>query len=776
MQPAPRSPTPDAGILERLTGVVERVTFQSPQSGFCVLRLQVRGQREVVTLVGTVAQVAPGEYVNAQGQWVQNQTHGRQFQARQLRVLLPSTPAGIEKYLGSGLVPGIGPHFAKVLVQAFGEAVFDVIEQEPQRVLTLPGIGPKRHARVLAAWADQKAIRAIMVFLHSHGVGTASAARIYKAYGVDAITRMQENPYQLALDIYGIGFKTADALAQRLGLSPDSVPRAQAGIRHVLQTLSEQGQCAVPQAQLLIAAAQLLAIPSAVITEALTAELTQGHVIVETIADQPCIFLAPLHRAELGVAFHLRRLLALPPPWPIIATEKALPWVEQQTGVTLSASQRAAVAQTVNAKVTIITGGPGVGKTTVVNSILRILRAKGVRVLLCAPTGRAAQRLAESTGLEAQTIHRLLAWQFQARDGPPSPQRTLDTDLVVIDEVSMVDVVLMNQLLRTLAERTAFLLVGDVDQLPSVGPGNVLADLIASGGIPTVRLTEIFRQAATSQIIVNAHRINQGLLPQRPAQTAASDFYLLEAATPEEIAEKVLRVVRERIPPSALAWIRLPIFKCSRRGMAASWEPARSMGSCSSSSMRRRRPNSSALAGPMRRAIKCSSTSTTMTKRCSTAISGAFGRSIWKKVSYRSRKVFQSCWSISEGLPKFIAIDEETNHEIVHGYRFGKANRATYEPLDPGPQIIVFALTGLRVLCPDDVLLRNDMPLIRPPTISVKARETKRLEQFFELQKDRILSPSKDVRQHRPTGVIDGMPQPPRLRFLPDITPHLVEF
>ncbi len=548
MQPAPRSAPDDAGTLERLTGVVERVTFHSPQSGFCVLRLQVRGQRDVVTVVGTVAQIAPGEYIDAQGQWVQNHTHGRQFQARQLQVLLPNTPAGIEKYLGSSLVPGIGPHFAKVLVQAFGESVFEIIEQEPHRLLTLPGIGPKRHARVLAAWADQKAIREIMVFLHSHGIGTASAARIYKAYGADAITRVQENPYQLALDIYGIGFKTADTLAQRLGLSPDSVPRAQAGLRHVLQTLAEQGQCAVPQTQLLAAAEQLLAIPSAVIAEALAAELTQGHVIAEPIADQPCVFLAPLHRVELGVASHLRRLLALPPPWPAIATEKALPWVEQQTGVTLSASQRAAVAQTVNAKVTIITGGPGVGKTTVVNSILRILRAKGVRVLLCAPTGRAAKRLAESTGLDAQTIHRLLAWQLQARDGQPSPPRTLDADVVVIDEVSMVDVVLMNQLLRTLAERTALLLVGDVDQLPSVGPGNVLADLIASGGIPTVRLTEIFRQAATSQIIVNAHRINQGLLPQRSPRSAESDFYLLEVATPEEISEKVVRIVGERIP------------------------------------------------------------------------------------------------------------------------------------------------------------------------------------------------------------------------------------
>ena len=359
---------------------------------------------------------------------------------------------------------------------------------------------------------------------------------------------MQENPYQLALDIYGIGFKTADTLAQRLGLSPESLHRAQAGVRHVLQTFSEQGHCAVHQEQLVAAAELLLAIPMSLIEQALHLEVLQGHVVAEAIQDQPCVFLAPLHRAELGVAAHLRRLLKLPPLWAPIATDKALPWVEQQTGVTLSVSQRAAVEQTVNAKVTIVTGGPGVGKTTVVNSILRILRAKGVRVLLCAPTGRAAKRLAESTGLEAKTIHRLLEFDPHTRDYQRSQQRTIEADLVVVDEVSMVDVVLMNQLLRALSDRAALLLVGDVDQLPSVGPGHVLADLIASGGIPTVRLTEIFRQAASSQIIVTAHRIQHGLLPQRPPTGVSSDFYLMEVETPEAIVDKVLLVVRERIP------------------------------------------------------------------------------------------------------------------------------------------------------------------------------------------------------------------------------------
>jgi exodeoxyribonuclease V alpha subunit len=463
--------------------------------------------------------------------------------------MAPSTIEGIEKYLGSGMVKGIGPHFAHKLVQAFGDAVFDIIEQQPQRLRELEGIGPKRQARVVEAWAEQKAIREIMVFLHSHGVGTASAARIFKCYGNEAIRRVQANPYQLALDIYGIGFKTADTLAQRLGIPRDSLSRAQAGVRHVLQLLAEQGHCAAASEQLIQSAEELLEIPATIITQAITLEVEQGNVAEEKVQEMPCLFLTPLQRAELGVASHLRRLMEGSPPWGEILADKALPWVEQQTKLTLSGSQREAVGLAITAKVTIITGGPGVGKTTVVNSILRILRAKGVRVLLCAPTGRAAKRLAESTGVVAKTIHRLLDFRSQGRDSQRGQQQRLDADLIVVDEVSMVDVVLMNQLLRAVPDRAALLLVGDVDQLPSVGPGNVLADLIASGGVPTVRLTEIFRQAATSQIIVNAHRINKGLMPQPPrAATAVSDFYIIEAQTPQEIQDKVLRVASERIP------------------------------------------------------------------------------------------------------------------------------------------------------------------------------------------------------------------------------------
>jgi exodeoxyribonuclease V alpha subunit len=543
----PTSPSPFTHPTEHLTGAVERVTFHSEETGFCVLRVKVRGHRDLVTVVGTAATITPGEYIEGQGIWVNDRTHGLQFKTQALRVVPPSTLEGIEKYLGSGMVKGIGPHFAKKLVQAFGEQVFDVIEQTPERLTELDGIGPKRKQRVVEAWAEQKVIREIMVFLHSHGVGTARAVRIYKTYGNEAITRVRENPYRLALDIHGIGFKTADTLAQRLGIPRDAVIRAQAGVRHVLQEFAEDGHCAVHHDELIETAATLLEIPVTIIEQAVELECQDEHLIAEEIDGKSCLFLAPLQRAEVGVASHLLRLLKGDLPWGEIDSSKALPWVEQRTSRTLSPSQRDAVAMVLGSKVTVITGGPGVGKTTIVTSILQILKAKKMDVLLCAPTGRAAKRLTETTGLEAKTIHRLLEFDPTSMGFVHNHTNPLRADLVVVDEVSMVDVVLMSQLLRAIPDHAAVLLVGDVDQLPSVGPGSVLADIIGSERIPTVRLTEIFRQAATSQIIVNAHRINQGQMPLM-REDGSSDFYVIAADTPEEIQAKLLRVVTERIP------------------------------------------------------------------------------------------------------------------------------------------------------------------------------------------------------------------------------------
>jgi exodeoxyribonuclease V alpha subunit len=540
---------PNGSPAERFQGSVERVTFHSEESGFCVLRVKAKGQWELVTVVGTAAAIAPGEYVECEGAWVNDRQHGLQFKAEQLRIVPPRTLEGIEKYLGSGMVKGIGPHFARRLVRAFGEAVFDIIEQHPERLLELEGIGPKRQARVIQAWAEQKAVREIMVFLQSYGVGAARAVRIYKTYGDAAVERVRENPYRLALDIHGIGFKTADVTAQRLGIPRDSLIRAQAGVRHVVQEIAGEGHCAVLRDRAVEAASELLGITPPIIQQAIGEELLAGNLVEEPIGGEAALFLAPLHRAEVGVASHIARLQSGMLPWGRIDAERAILWVEAATGLRLSDSQRTAVSRAVGGKVTVITGGPGVGKTTVVNSILRILRAKGARVLLCAPTGRAAKRLAESTGAEAKTIHRLLEFDpkimgFKRDQGSP-----LDADLVVADEVSMVDIALMNQLLRAVPDRAGVLLVGDVDQLPSVGPGAVLADLIGSGVVETARLTDIFRQAAASRIIVNAHRINQGQLPERPAeQRGDSDFFFIPADSPESIQEKLLAVVAERIP------------------------------------------------------------------------------------------------------------------------------------------------------------------------------------------------------------------------------------
>jgi len=546
----PYPPGTSAGApSEHLAGAVERVTFHSEESGFCVLRVKVRGQRALVTVVGAAATVTAGEYIECDGTWVNDQRHGLQFKALNLRVIPPSTLDGIEKYLGSGMVKGIGPHFARKLVGAFGERVFDIIEDSPDRLLTLEGIGPKRRERVTRAWAEQKVIREIMVFLQSHGVGTARAVRIYKTYGDAAVEKVRENPYRLALDIHGIGFKTADAIAHRLSIPHDSLIRAQAGVRHVLQEVAADGHCAAYREQLAESACKLLEIPAPIIEQAIAAELEEENLVAEEIEGRPALFLTPLQRAERGIAMGLHRLRRAPPIWGRVDPQGAIPWMEQQTGLELSDSQRAAVAAAIEGKVTIITGGPGVGKTTVVNGILRILQAKGISVCLCAPTGRAAKRLTESTGTEARTIHRLLEFDPRSMGFRRDQYTPLATDLVVVDEVSMVDLVLMNQLLRAIPNHAAVLLVGDVDQLPSVGPGSVLADMIGSGAVPTVRLTEIFRQAARSRIVVNAHRINQSRMPERPdPQGSDSDFYRIDCETPERIHDRLLRVTTERIP------------------------------------------------------------------------------------------------------------------------------------------------------------------------------------------------------------------------------------
>lgn len=541
--------TPSLTDSECLAGMVERVTFHSEGNGFCVLRVAVPGQRDLVTVIGSAASVTAGEHLEASGHWVNDQEYGRQFRCTALRLVAPSSLEGIERYLGSGMVKGIGKRCARHLVEAFGAEVFQVIEDAPERLLDLHGIGPKRQARITNGWAEQKVIHAIMVFLHTHGVGSSRAVRIYKTYGNDAVARVRENPYGLALDIEGIGFKTADGIASRLGIAPDAPMRAQAGVRHVLQEWCGHGHCAAWYRKVAADTVALLAIPEPVVEAAIQVELDEERLIAEEINGKPVLFLAALQRAERGVTGHLRRLAVGGPPWALIDSGKALPWAEQHTGQALSASQRRAVTTALNAKIAIITGGPGVGKTTVVNSILGILTANGVEERLAAPTGRAAKRLAESTGREAKTIHRLLEFDARQMAFTRNAEHPLDADLVVIDEASMVDVVLMNQLLKAIPDSAALLLVGDVDQLPSVGPGAVLADVIAAEVVPVIRLTEIFRQAAHSRIVVNAHRINAGTHPEgAPPGEPDSDFHLITAKDKDDVHDRLLRVVAERIP------------------------------------------------------------------------------------------------------------------------------------------------------------------------------------------------------------------------------------
>jgi exodeoxyribonuclease V alpha subunit len=538
---------PDAAA-ELLNGSVERVTFHSEESGFCVLRVKVRGHLDLVTVTGSAASISPGEYIECQGNWVNDKNYGQQFKAIRLTVVPPSTIEGIEKYLGSGMIKGIGPHFAKKLVKAFGDKVFAVIEETPEKMLELPGIGKKRQEQVISSWADQKIIRDIMVFLQSYGVGTSRAVRIYKTYGKEAIAKVSENPYRLALDIVGIGFKTADTIAQKLGIPKDSLIRAQAGVRHVLQELASEGHCACQFEKLVEDASKLLEISAELSSAAIQAEVKENN-LVEENNESRLIYLTPLYKAEVGVANSLARLTAGQSAWKNIDVAKAIPWVEEKAKIKLSDSQKLAISLAVKNKVFVITGGPGVGKTTLVNSILRIVGAKQVSLLLCAPTGRAAKRLGESTGLEAKTIHRLLEFDPKAGGFKRNRDNPLDTDLVVVDEASMIDIVLLNQLLKAIPDSAALLLVGDVDQLPSVGPGAALSDIISSQVIPVSRLTEIFRQAATSKIIVNAHRINEGKMPlYSEKQAELSDFYFIAAETPEQICDKLLQVVCERIP------------------------------------------------------------------------------------------------------------------------------------------------------------------------------------------------------------------------------------
>jgi exodeoxyribonuclease V alpha subunit len=534
-------------MAETLTGIIERVTFHNPDTGFSVLRVQARGRRGLVTVVGNLPGAVAGEYVEAAGAWVHDREHGEQFQAERLACTPPHTAAGIEKYLGSGLVKGIGPHFAKKIVAVFGERTLDVIDESPAFLQEVKGIGPRRIQRIRESWQEQKGVRNIMVFLQSHGVGTARAVRIYKTYGEQAVEMVRANPYRLAADVWGFGFKTADELAGRLGVDPASPFRARAALRYQLQKLSHEGHVGFPEAGAIERTAEMTGISSEVLAAAVEAERQAGDVVREPAGEEPWLYLKPLFLAELGVARAVRKLQGGGHPLPEVDAEAAVAWVEKRMGLELAASQRDAVRAATHEKVLVITGGPGVGKTTIVRGLLEVFSLRRQRCALCAPTGRAAKRLTETTGREAKTIHRLLEFEPALGGFKRDAHNPLDLDLLVVDEASMVDVVLMNHLLRAVPPHACVVLVGDVDQLPSVGPGRILADLIESRAVPVVRLTEIFRQAGQSWIVRAAHAVKHGEMPEA-APAGQGDFYFVEASSPQAVTDRIVTMLRERIP------------------------------------------------------------------------------------------------------------------------------------------------------------------------------------------------------------------------------------
>lgn len=532
---------------DQLDCVVERVTFHNRENGFSVLRVRPRGGAlSIATVVGYVPMIAEGERIVAEGEWREDRNHGRQFVAASIAAQPLQGRVQIETFLASGAIKGVGPSTARLMMVQFGEKVLEVLDTLPGRLREIPGIGPARAKMIAESWAAQKSTRELMLFLADSGIGIARAGRIQKQFGADAVSLIRQNPYRLVREIRGIGFATADALALKLGLARDSIERIRAGLSHALFEASTQGHCGLPADELVENCAKLLGIGTERISEGIALELEAKHIVRDLLGVREAIFLPWLYRAEQTIGLTLRKLAEGRPPWPNIDLAKALQWVEKKTGVRLAPSQRAAIELTLRSKVSVITGGPGVGKTTIVNSIVQIVAAKDADILLAAPTGRAARRLGESTGREAKTIHRLLEVNPETGDFQRDEKNPLECDLLIVDEASMIDVMLMQALVRALPPNAALLLVGDVDQLPAVGPGQVLADVIRSEAIPLVRLTEVFRQGAESRIVVSAHAINQGFLPELGHRDG--DFYFVNVPDAATAAERIVEFVAERIP------------------------------------------------------------------------------------------------------------------------------------------------------------------------------------------------------------------------------------
>lgn len=526
-----------------------RVTYENESTGFRVLRVAVEGEANERTLVGVFPPAPPGSRVRATGKIQRDERHGDQFRVETLLTIAPSTLSGIERFLGSGLIPGVGPAYAKRIVEAFGTATLEVLDRSPERLREVDGLGQKRAADVEKAWETHRAVGAIMIFLQSHGASPSLASRIYKRFGPRAVAIVSQSPYRLALDVWGVGFKTADRIASSLGIAKDAPERAQAGILHVLHERTGKGHVFTERSELVMFSAEMLGIDSGEVEAAIGVLGEAQRVVRETIADGEAIYSLELFEAESRVASGLLELLGRPTGGRELPTlvDAAVKAFEERAKVALAPAQLAAVEQAATSKVLVITGGPGVGKTTIVRAVLGLFDRAGLTTRLAAPTGRAAKRLTESTGREATTLHRLLEFDPKERTFLRNEERPIEALAVIVDEASMIDTLLMDALVSALPPEARLVLVGDVDQLPSVGAGAVLRDIIHSERVPTARLTTIFRQAAGSHIVENAHRIREGEMPHGE-QTAAGEFFVIERANAEAAADAIVDLVTQRIP------------------------------------------------------------------------------------------------------------------------------------------------------------------------------------------------------------------------------------
>ncbi|MBW1777439.1 MAG: ATP-dependent RecD-like DNA helicase [Deltaproteobacteria bacterium] len=538
-----------------LSGQIEHVTYADAESGFTIARVKVPGKHDLVTVVGELTSAVPGEVLQMRGRWVHHPKYGEQFRIIESRTETPATVYGIRKYLGSGMIKGIGPVMADRIVERFGKKTLQVIESESARLFEVEGIGKKRIAMIKKSWDDQQEIRDVMIFLQSQGVSPGYAVKIFRAYGRDAVTVVKEDPYRLAEDIFGIGFLTADRIAERLGIPKNAPMRIAAGILYTLQRLAEEGHVYYPYVPLVEKCRQTLSVDPEEVTAGLKRLFLEHKIVIEKTKGDPSeeqrVYPARLHRFETGIAHALRRLADAPRSLSIPDPEEALKIAQRFLSIRLESDQLRAIEAAVHHKVLVITGGPGTGKTTIIRAVLALFAHRGARILLAAPTGRAAKRMTEACGFSARTIHRLLEYSPKLHAFQRNENRLLRCHLLVLDEASMIDTFLMYHLLKAIPESATLILVGDVNQLPSVGPGNVLKDIIDSGRIPTAFLMKIFRQAQGSRIIVNAHRINAGEFPDiitSKETDPSADFFFVERQDPEKALQTILWLAKERIP------------------------------------------------------------------------------------------------------------------------------------------------------------------------------------------------------------------------------------